>query len=69
MVEFHWEETSMESLQIRGKTTTSGGKVQKPKPVCEVCGKSSVSPICAACSDKIRAEALARKRREDKGLE
>jgi hypothetical protein len=36
---------------------------------CEVCGKPSQIPICAGCADRIRAEALARKKREDKGLE
>jgi hypothetical protein len=36
---------------------------------CEVCGKPSQVPICGGCADKIRAEAMARKRREDKGLE
>ena len=36
---------------------------------CEVCGKHSQVPICGACADRIRAEAIARKKREDKGLE
>ena len=36
---------------------------------CEVCGKPSEVPICARCADRIRAEAMARKIREDKGLE
>jgi len=36
---------------------------------CEVCGKSSQVPICSASADRIRAEAVARKKREDKGLE
>jgi hypothetical protein len=36
---------------------------------CEVCGKPSQVPICGGCADKIRAEAMARKRREDKSLE
>ena len=36
---------------------------------CEVCGKPSQVPICGGCADRIRAEAVARKRREDKGLE
>ena len=45
-----------------------------PKPakqrrsVCNVCGKPGPS-ICPTCSDRIRAEALARKKREDKGEE
>ena len=33
---------------------------------CEVCGKPSEVPICAGCGDRIRAEAVARKKREDK---
>jgi len=36
---------------------------------CEVCGKPSQVPICGQCADRIRAEAVARKRREDKGIE
>jgi len=46
-----------------------------PKPakqrrrVCNVCGQPSGPTICPACSDRIRAEALARKKREDKGEE
>jgi len=36
---------------------------------CEVCGKPSQVPICGGCADRIRAEAVARKKREDKGLE
>jgi len=47
-------------------------KVPAPKQrrrVCNVCGKPSGSSICAMCSDRIRAEALARKKREDKGEE
>jgi hypothetical protein len=47
----------------------SSKKSQESRPVCEVCGKPTVTPICPACSDKIRAEAVARKRREDKGIE
>jgi rRNA maturation endonuclease Nob1 len=36
---------------------------------CNVCGKSSESSICPTCADRIRAEAVARKKREDKGEE
>ena len=43
------------------------GKLQKE--VCEICGKPSADPICPVCADKIRAEAVARKKREDKGEE
>lgn len=59
----------MEPNRTLSTSEMSSLKSQKSKPVCEVCGKPSVSPICPACADKIRAEALARKRREDKGLE
>lgn len=63
------EDTGMTPIQMR--TVAKNGSKTSPnaRPVCEVCGKPAVNPICAACSDKIRAEALARKRREDKGLE
>lgn len=39
------------------------------KQVCKVCGKPSSSDICPICADKIRAGAVARKKREDKGEE
>ncbi len=53
------------------------GKIQTPtalepeehKQFCKVCGKPSSSNICPVCADKIRAEAVARKKREDKGEE
>lgn len=41
----------------------------KQRRFCNVCGKPSGSRICAMCADRIRAEALARKKREDKGEE
>lgn len=59
----------MESSRILGANKMSLKKEQKARPVCEVCGKPAVAPICPACSDKIRAQAVARKKREDKGLE
>ncbi len=46
-----------------------GGRKASVRSFCEVCGKPSQVPICGACGDRIRAEAMARKRREDKGLE
>jgi recombinational DNA repair protein RecR len=52
-----------------GASKMSIKKEQKSRPVCEICGKPSATPICPACSDKVRAEAIARKKREDKGLE
>lgn len=59
----------MEPSGMFSPSKVASKKSQAPRPVCEVCGKSSVSPICPTCADKIRAEAVARKRREDKGLE
>jgi len=35
--------------------------------VCNVCGKPSQDTICPACVDKIRCEALANKKHEEKG--
>lgn len=35
--------------------------------VCSVCGKFSEKLICGACADKIRAEALAKKKQQEKG--
>ncbi len=59
----------MEPIYMRTATPIRDNKFPTVRRVCEVCGNTSVSPICASCSDKIRAEAVARKRREDKGLE
>jgi nucleotide-binding universal stress UspA family protein len=42
---------------------------KRRKRVCNICGKPSGNSICPTCADKIRAEALARKKREDKGEE
>jgi len=37
-----------------------------PKPICSICGKPSEKAICGACADKIRADALARKKQQEK---
>jgi len=34
---------------------------------CSICGKPSEKMICDACADKIRADALARKKHAEKG--
>lgn len=44
-------------------------QIHRLSAVCEVCGKPSQDLICPACMDRIRAEAIARKMREDKRLE
>jgi len=36
------------------------------KQVCMVCGKPSTKTICDACADKLRGEALNRKKKEEK---
>ena len=42
--------------------------VQKAdKQLCHICGKESETYICEACSDKVRAEAVNKKKWEDKG--
>ena len=35
--------------------------------VCSVCGQTSESVICEGCSARIRVEALARKKHEERG--
>ncbi len=52
----------------RGETLTLRESRRRTQ-VCNVCGKPSVSSICPVCVDRIRAEAIARKKREDKGEE
>jgi hypothetical protein len=37
------------------------------KEVCNVCGKPSRMTICDACADRIRSDALANKKHEEKG--
>ncbi len=36
------------------------------KQVCNICGKPSPSTICDACAERVRAEALDRKKHEEK---
>ena len=36
------------------------------KQVCNLCGKPSPDTICDACADRVRAEALDRKKHEEK---
>lgn len=42
-------------------------RTQHAKVVCNVCGKASEDTICEACADKVRSEALAHKKHEEKG--
>ena len=42
-------------------------RTERARHVCNVCGVPSEDTICEACSNKVRAEALVRKRREDRG--
>ena len=37
------------------------------KNLCHICGKECDSYICGACADKVRAEALNKKKWEDRG--
>jgi len=36
------------------------------KEVCNICGKPSADTICDACADRVRADALDRKKHEEK---
>ena len=36
------------------------------KQVCMLCGKPSEKTICSICSDKLRGEALGKKKKEEK---
>ncbi len=36
------------------------------KKVCMICGKPSAKTICDACADKLRGEALNKKKKEEK---
>lgn len=59
-----------ETKRVGGKNeTAASAEPRQRKQVCNVCGKASGGSICAACADRIRAEAVARKKREDKGEE
>jgi recombinational DNA repair protein RecR len=51
------------------KTAPEPKRAKQRSRLCNVCGQPFGSKICAMCSDRIRAEALARKKREDKGEE
>jgi hypothetical protein len=46
---------------------TSSPKADTTKHVCALCCKPSDETFCGACTDRIRAEATAHKRWEDKG--
>jgi nucleotide-binding universal stress UspA family protein len=60
-----------EDVGVRpGKTRTpTATEAKGRKRVCNICGKPSEDKICPTCADKIRAGAVARKKREDKGEE
>ena len=44
-------------------------KTAKHEEICAVCGKPSRETICHACADKVQAEAVSRKKRQNKGEE
>lgn len=60
-----------DDLGVRpGETRTpTATEAKGRKRVCNLCGKPSEDKICPTCADKIRAGAVARKKREDKGEE
>jgi len=57
------------SSNEKGKQGNAPTATEPERRVCKICGKPSEISICPACADKIRAEAVGRKKREDRGLE
>jgi CDGSH-type Zn-finger protein len=55
------EEADME------KEERSPEELEHERHLCNVCGKRSEGPICDDCSERIRMEALWRKKREEQG--
>lgn len=49
------------------KSDKSSGLPPTKKPLCSICAKPSEKTICDACADRIRGEALAKKKHEEKG--
>lgn len=67
-------------MSVRGSKTKNNGNgstagrrdqpaagANSPRQGCSLCGRASDKMICDACADKIRAEALGKKKREEKG--
>ena len=47
-------------------TEIEGGIVAPSKKVCLLCGKPSTKTICETCSEKLRGEALDKKKKQEK---
>ncbi len=55
---------SRQNLECRGREDFA---VDQPKKqVCMLCGKPSTKTICQACAEKLRGEALNKKKKEEK---
>ena len=54
----------MEILPLPGDPTS---RPEHAHHVCNVCGKPSEITICDECSERLRMEALARKKHEEQG--
>jgi len=46
---------------------SSDQRAEHGRHVCNMCGKPSKQTICEACSERLRIEALARKKHEEQG--
>ncbi len=57
------------ALNEKQKLSKIPTALKPEQQVCKICGKSSEASICHACADKVRAEAVGRKKREDRGQE
>lgn len=73
-------ENKVQMMSVRESKTKNNGKgsivglrdqpaagAKSPRRGCSLCGRASDKLICDACADKIRAEALGKKKREEKG--
>ena len=57
----------LQPLKLEWQGWEKGGTVgQTKKQVCLICGKPSIKTICDTCADKVRGEALNKKKKDEK---
>jgi hypothetical protein len=54
------------SVESAGAPGKGGRRAEAKRPVCRICGRASEEIICQACVERLRGEALERKRKEEK---
>jgi hypothetical protein len=57
----------MNSNAVRGEQPDSGPQAKQGRGICAICGERSEKTICDSCSERLRIEALARKKHEEQG--